>query len=107
MSTHLRENQIDAAKATFDELKDREFLPFDQIDEDSARAELDRRLLVDVLQFPEWLTDTGGPLELLRRKLAREPQVHGGKKSRVVFHEKTDDSGNVVVEEKSASRTDR
>ena len=103
----LTENQIEAAKAIFDELKDRKFLPFDQIDEDSARAELDRRLLVDVLQLPEWLTDTGGPLELLRQKLAKEPQVHGGKKSRVVFYETTDDSNVAVIAERGVKRSDR
>ncbi|MDE2890912.1 MAG: hypothetical protein OXN86_00160 [Chloroflexota bacterium] len=40
----------------------------------------------------------GGPIDLIRRKLAREPQIHGGKKSRVVF---TDDG------EKSVPRDDR
>jgi hypothetical protein len=30
-------------------VKDRRFLPFDQLDEDEARAELDRRLIVTVL----------------------------------------------------------
>ena len=103
----LTEDQVATARAIFEELQNRRFLPFDQIDEDSARAELDRRLLVDVLQLPEWLADPGGPLDLLRRKLAHEPQVHGGKKSRVDFYEKTDDSGNVVVEERSACRNDR
>ena len=103
----LTEDQVATARAIFEELQNRRFLPFDQIDEDSARAELDRRLLVDVLQLPEWLADPGGPLDLLRRKLAHEPQVHGGKKSRVDFYEKTDDSGNVVVEERSARRNDR
>ncbi len=37
-------------------------------------------------------------IDLIRRKLAREPQIHGGKKSRVVF---TDDG------EKSVPRDDR
>ena len=32
-------------------------LPFDQIDEDPARAELDHRLLVDVLGLPETLCE--------------------------------------------------
>ena len=103
----LTEDQVATARAIFEELQNRRFLPFDQIDEDFAREELDRRLLVDVLQLPEWLADPEGPLDLLRRKLAHEPQVHGGKKSRVVFYEKTDDSGNVVVEERSARRSDR
>ena len=77
--------QVAAAKAAFDDLGERRFLPFDQIDEDPARAELDRRLLVDVLGLPQSLAEPGGPVDLLRRKLAREPQIHGGKKSRVVF----------------------
>ena len=103
----LTEEQITSARETFDEFKHRRFLPFDQIDEDAARAELDRRLLVDVLRLPEWLVNPEGPLELIRRKLAREPQVHGGKKSRVVFYEKTDDSSKAVIAERSVKRSDR
>ena len=41
-----------AAGAAFAAMRERRFLPFDQIDEDPARAELDRRLLVDVLGLP-------------------------------------------------------
>lgn len=37
-------------------------------------------------------------IDLIRRKLAREPQIHGGKKSRVVF---------TVDGEKSVPRDDR
>ncbi len=77
--------QVAAATAAFDDLRERRFLPFDQIDEDPARAELDRRLVVDVLGLPQTLVECGGPIDLLRRKLAREPQIHGGKKSRVIF----------------------
>jgi hypothetical protein len=33
------------------------------------------------------LVETGGTIDLLRRKLAREPQIHGGKRTRVVFYE--------------------
>ena len=51
---------------------------------------LDGRLLIDVLGLPESLCAENGPLDLLRRKLAREPQIHGGKKSRVVFDEARD-----------------
>ncbi len=86
-ATKLSAEQVAAAKDAFESLQDRRFLPFDQIDEDPARAELDRRLLVDVLGLPESLCDDGGPIDLLRRKLAREPQIHGGKKTRVVFLE--------------------
>ena len=85
--TTLSSKQTTAAKDAFESLRDHRFLPFDQIDEDPARAELDRRLLVDVLELPENLCEDGGPIDLLRRKLAKEPQIHGGKKTRVVFLE--------------------
>ena len=74
----LTAKQVGVAMAAFEELRKRRFLPFDQIDEDPARAELDRRLLVDVLGLPETLVEPDGPVDLLRRKLAREPQIHGG-----------------------------
>jgi len=83
--TKLTPQQIAAAKDAFEAMGELRFLPFDQIDEDPARTELDRRLLVDVLGLPESLCEPDGPIDLLRRKLAKEPQIHGGKKSRVVF----------------------
>ena len=89
----LSDAQHARARAAFDALRERKFLPFDQIDEDDARAELDRALLVDVLGLPESLCADGGPLETLRRKLAAEPQIHGGKRSKVVF---TDDGERSV-----------
>ncbi len=94
----LTDEQHAEAKRQFDLLRDERFLPFDQIDEDPARAKLDRAILVDVLGLPESLVEDGGPIDLIRRKLAREPQIHGGKKSRVVF---TDEG------EKSVKRADR
>ena len=95
----LTDEQHAAARDAFEAMRELRFLPFDQIDEDPARAALDRRLLVDVLGLPASLCEDGGPIDLLRRKLAREPQIHGGKKSRVVF---TEDGG-----EKSQRRHDR
>ena len=103
----LTNDQVAAAKAAFDDLRDRRFLPFDQIDEDPARAELDHRLLVDVLYLPETLCDPYGPIDLLRRKLAREPQIHGGKRTRVVFEEGFDGSGETVIVERKRRRSDR
>ena len=94
----LTDERHAAAREAFEAMRELRFLPFDQIDEDPARAELDRRLLVDVLGLPASLCEPDGPIDLLRRKLAREPQIHGGKKSRVVF---TDDG------EKSQRRHDR
>ncbi len=95
----LTQAQHSAAKAAFEHLRNLRFLPFDQIDKDPARAELDRRLLVDVLYLPESLCEAGGPVDLLRRKLAREPQIHGGKKTRVVFDDTTGDEGNAVIDD--------
>ena len=90
--------QHEAAKSVFDALADQRFLPFDQVDEDEARAELDRRLIVDVLGLSQTLCDAGGPIERLRRKLAAEPQIHANKRTRLVF---TADG------ETSVRRTDR
>ncbi len=94
----LAHEQHAEAKRQFNLLRDERFLPFDQIDEDPARARLDRALLVDVLGLPESLVAPDGPIDLIRRKLAREPQIRGNKKSRVVF---TDDG------ETKAPRNDR
>ena len=103
----LTDEQHAAAKSAFEAMRERRFLPFDQIDEDPARAELDRRLLTDVLGLPEPLCAENGPVDLLRRKLAREPQIHGGKKSRVVFDEAPDAHGALVVTERKERRNDR
>ena len=103
----LTPEQLASANRIFDELCDLRFLPFDQIDEDPARAELDRRLLVDVLHLPETFVNDGGPLDLLRRKLAQEPQIHGGKQSRVTFYDEVDEDGNIVSGERRERRFDR
>lgn len=81
----LSEPQLRAAVKAFEALKGDRFLPFDQVDEDPARAELDRSLLVDVLGLPSCICDAGGPMELLRQKLAGEPQIHANKQTRLVF----------------------
>ena len=94
----LTDDQHAEAKRQFELLSSDRFLPFDQIDEDPARAKLDRAILVDVLGLPESLVTDAGPIDLIRRKLAREPQIHGGKRSRVVFTENG---------EHSQPRTDR
>ena len=84
------------ARDAFAALRAERFLPFDQIAGDEARARLDRALLVDVLGLPESLCAEDGPLDTLRRKLAAEPQIHGGKKSRVEFT----DEGEVLRKKK-------
>lgn len=79
----LTAKQHAVAKAKFELLKDKFLLPFNQIDADENRAAIDRALIVDVLGLPEALCAANGPLEALRNKLAAEPQIHGGKKSKV------------------------
>jgi predicted RNA methylase len=81
----LSTRQHRAAIKAFADLAEERFLPFDQIDEDAARAKLDRRLLVDVLGLPSRLCDPRGPMELLRQKIAAEPQIHADKRTRLVF----------------------
>ena len=81
----LTPDQHCAAQSAFEALAGERFLPFDQINEDDARAELDRRLLVDVLGLSPDLCAAGGPMERLRIKLAAEPQIHSDKRTRVVF----------------------
>ena len=97
------------AKQVFEELSSEKFLPFDQIDEDPARAELDRRLLVEVLGLPEELCEPGGAMELLRRKLAAEPQIHGGKKTRIIFEDldEPDPKTGLMWRERTERRDDR
>lgn len=90
----LSPEQHARARVEFEEMRNLRFLPLDQIDEDPARAELDRRLLVNVLGLDESLLAEGGPLHRLRLKLASEPQIHGNKQTRVVL---TDDSETAVA----------
>ena len=88
----LSDNQLERAVREFDATKDVRLLPFDQIDEDEARADIDRRLLVNVLGLPADLCEPDGPMEHLRRKLAVEPQIRGGKQTRLVFTENGEES---------------
>ena len=82
----LDETALQNAKYIFEQMKYKKMLPFNQMDEDEGRQELDRRLLSDVLGFTEEThpeVHTG--LQILRERLCVEPSIHGGKKSRVVL----------------------
>ena len=96
----LSEDQHRRAADAFAAMRDYRFLPFDQMDEDPARAELDRRLLVDVLELSPSLCGKGGLVDSLRQKLSVEPQIRGSKKRRVTFEETLDADGRVVVKER-------
>ncbi len=88
----LSSEQHKTAKTVFEKLTDARLLSFDQIDEDPSRAQLDRFLLVDVLGLHPRLCEPNGPLVILRQKLAAEPQINGGKKTRVVFTAEGEDN---------------
>ena len=70
---------FNAAAAMFDDLQQKELLPLHRMDEDRVRQELDERLAIEVLQLPFAVTGPDGALNLLRRKLAREPSIRGRK----------------------------
>ena len=72
------------AEQIFNQLKHKKMLPFNQMDEDSVRHELDRLLLSEVLGITEKeRPDVHEGLDLLRKMLCQEPSIHGGKKSKV------------------------
>ena len=75
----LTARQLADAEAAFRALGAHRFLPFNQLAEDPARAELDRVLLEEVLGLPATLRE---PMQRLRLKLASEPQIHGGRSPR-------------------------
>ena len=81
----VSDEQLAAAARIFEDMKHCPMLPVNQIDEDRVRAELDRRLLTEVLGLPAALCAPDGPMHLLRRKLAAEPSIHGGKRSKVTL----------------------
>jgi hypothetical protein len=57
----------------------KQLLPIHEIDKDPTRKELDERFCREVLNLPDSITAPGGPLELLRMKLAQEPSIRGSK----------------------------
>ena len=80
----LSDDALTNAERIFDQLKRREMVPFNQMDEDPVRHELDRLLLSEVLGITEAeRPDVHEGLALLRKMLCQEPSIHGGKKSEV------------------------
>lgn len=80
----LSDEALANAKRIFNELKHQKMLPFNQMDADPVRYELDRLLLSEVLAITETeRPDVHEGLALLRKMLCKEPSIHGGKKSKV------------------------
>jgi hypothetical protein len=74
----LTDETLGEAARRFDELRTLHLSPFDQIDIDGQRHEIDAAL-GPIFGVPDRLLGSGGPLDLLRRKLAREPSITGGR----------------------------
>ena len=70
--------QLDAAQSIWNDFKDRKFLPFYQCAVDSARIELDERVVRDLLGLGE---DAVASVARLRSLLASDPSIHGSKKA--------------------------
>jgi hypothetical protein len=77
--TTITPDGILKAAALFDELRRADLLPIHEIDNDPVRRQLDERFALEVLRLPTSLVAAGGPLELLRMKLAKEPSIRGSK----------------------------
>ena len=82
----LDETAIQNAKNIFGEMKYKKMVPFNQMDEDPVRWELDRLLLSQVLGFGEDThPEVHEGVRILRERLSKEPSIDGGKKERVVL----------------------
>ncbi len=76
--TKLTPEQLATAEAIFGDMRDSQFLPANEAWHDSARQELDYRVLTEMLGLPKSIIQ---PLDLLRVKWCSEPSVHGGKRT--------------------------
>ncbi len=74
--TALSPSQLTQAATLFDDLKHLPLKPLHELDSDENRRTLDRRFYCEVLGLPESIL---GPLDVLRRKLSREPSICGSK----------------------------
>lgn len=77
--TALRPEQIAEAVKLFDNMSGQPLLPLHEIAKDPIRRELDEEFARNVLGLTEPIFMPGGPLEILRLKLGREPSVRGQK----------------------------
>ena len=72
----LSSNKLRRASELASDFSAKPLLPANEAYRDSARHELDRALLVDLLELPDSVLK---PFENLRRQWCNEPSVHGGK----------------------------
>ena len=77
--TALEPKLLAEAVKLFDAMSEQPLLPLHKLDRDPIRKELDEAFARNVLRLPESILTSGGPLELLRMKLSREPSIRGSK----------------------------
>ena len=77
--TMLPTEQLANAVKIFDDMCQMPLLPIHEIDKDPVRTELDERFALEVLGIAGAAVIPDGPIELLRRKLAKEPSIRGRK----------------------------
>ncbi len=78
--TALNADQLARAAQIFDETCHLPLKPLHELDIDENRKILDHRFYGEVLGLPESILADGGPLDILRQKLCREPSIRGSKK---------------------------
>lgn len=76
----LSDEALESAERIFHDLKHKRMLPFNEIDHDPVRHELDTLLLTEVLDITS--EDAHKAIHRLRELLCAEPSIHGGKKSK-------------------------
>ena len=78
--TALTGAKLDAATQLFKEIAGKNLLPIYRLHEDPVRRDLDERFGCEILGLPISMFGDGGPVDLLRKKLAAEPSVRGNKR---------------------------
>jgi hypothetical protein len=71
--------QLAEAVKLFNAVSGQMLLPLNEIDKDSVRKKLDEDFARRVLGLAAPILASGGPLEVLRMKLSREPSIRGQK----------------------------
>ena len=77
--TALSTNQLQHASQLFDEMCELPLKPVHELGIDINRKLLDQRFYGEILGLPESILADGGPLDILRQKLCREPSIRGSK----------------------------
>ena len=78
--TALDDARLEVAARLFDEMNQLPLRPLHELDSDDNRKTLDRRFYGEALGLDDSILEDGGPLDILRQKLCREPSIRGSKK---------------------------